>query len=523
MNARNIFGGLGVLIWIAACGPATTGVEMGDTDQTDGDEAVAVADGREAPPESGSPRDVSFPAITRSQTESGLEVNAVEWNQLPVVYLRLVIKSGGEADPADKPGLAHLVGAMLKEGTRTRSSAQLAEQVEFLGADLSVGDDEENIYIAMRALSEHLDQALDLLADVAMNPLFRQDELSKLKRRELDRLALQDNDPGFLAAREFNRALYGEHPYAHIDTTADVLRRVSRTDLSRWHREHFVPNNAFLVVAGNATNEAVQQSTNRAFSRWHAGTVPAVTYPTLPNRDQRQVIVVDRPESVQSVISIGNLALSRSDENYVPLMVANQVLGGSAASRLFMDLRERRSLTYGAYSRIGEAVDMAPFRASASVRTEVTAEAMQAFFEHLDRITREATPADELHDAHRYLSDRFPLQIDTPAKIASMVADLRIYGLADDYWDGFRSSIREVTSEQALAAARQYVRPDQSLVVVVGKAADIVPSLRRYGPVLVLDKNGDEVQRFDATASPSSPAAAAPSATPAAEEASATE
>lgn len=484
---------------VAACGPSAPPdveepTDLGDVEDTTGEVAE-----REPPPESGPPRDVSFPDITRASTDNGLEVNAVGWNQLPIVYLRLVIKSGAEADPDDKPGLAHLVGAMLKEGTRTRSSAELAQQVEFLGADIWVGDDEENVYIGMRALADHLDEAMDILADVAMNPAFRPDELRKLKRREIDRLALQQNDPRFLASRELYLRLYGEeHPYANIDTTKSVVESVTRRDLQRWHRAHFVPNNAFLVAVGDVEAEQVQSVAAEAFGRWRESEVPEVEYPEPPSRDSRQVVLVNRPDSVQSVIAIANLAIPRAHEDYEELEVANQVLGGSAASRLFMDLRERRSLTYGAYSGVGESVKVAPFRASASVRNEVTGQAMGAFFEHLERIRTETVPEDELRDAHRYLSDRFPLQIDTPGKIASLVADLRIYGLDDDYWDGFRSAIREVSAEEAQAAAREHIRPDQSLVVVVGRAADIAEGLRQWGPVTVVSTTGEVEHELEA-------------------------
>ena len=488
------------LLLLGACGPSTTQqdpIEVPDPEPAGTEEPVAE---REPPPGSGPARDVSFPPLARATTDNGLEVNTVEWSQLPIVYVRLVIRSGAEADPSDTPGLAHLVGAMLKEGTRTRSSAELAERVEYLGADLWVSDDEENVHIGMRALSEHLDEAMEILADVAMNPAFRPDELRKLKRREIDRLALRANDPGFLAARALYAGLYGEHPYAHIDTTREVVERVARRDLQRWHRTHFVPNNAFLVVVGDTNAAEVQRVAGERFARWRAGEVPEVIYPDPPARESREVVLVDRPDSVQSVIYIGNLAIPRSHEDYEELEVANQVLGGSAASRLFMDLRERRSLTYGAYSNVGESVKVAPFRASASVRNEVTGQAMDAFMEHLARIREQAVPEAELRDAHRYLSDRFPLQIDTPGKIASLVADLRIYGLADDYWDGFRTAIRQVSAGEAQTAAREHMLPDRSLVVVVGRAADVAEPLRRWGPVRVIDVQGRPVQELPATA-----------------------
>ena len=208
--------------------------------------------------------------------------------------------------------------------------------------------------------------------------------------------------------------------------------------------------------------------------------------------------MVDRPSSEQSTIFVGNLALARNSDDFVPLSVANQVLGGSAASRLFMDLREQRSLTYGAYSAVGERAQIAPFVAFARVRNAVTVEAVSGFMEHLDRIVAEEPPAEEITDAQRYLSDSFPLQIETASRIALMIEELRVYDLPADYWDGYRSAIRSVTPAQAHAAAQRYIRPDRALIVAVGQAAAIVEPLRRYGPVRVIDNEGNEVETFEA-------------------------
>lgn len=490
-------------ILAVGCGSSAPRSNVAGRDATGTDETGTGGNARasrEAPPESGKPRDVSFPPIQRGALDNGLELNTVEWAQLPIVYAQLVIKSGAEADPEQLKGLSHLVAAMLEEGTKKRTSAQLADEVEFLGADLWTSSDEENIYVGIRALREHLDRALEIVADVAMNPSFREDELRKLKRRELDRLALQANDPSFLAHRELHRVLYGPHPYANVDTTPDIVNRVKRTDLVGWHQKHFLPNNAFLVVVGETNLDAVKQASEKAFGRWKTGTPPEPAYAEPPSIADRRVVVIDRPESVQSVLYLGNLALPRSSEDWVPLMVANQVLGGSASSRLFMDLRERRSLTYGAYSRVDQRVQVAPFAARASVRNEVTREAVDALFEHLERIASEAPPDRELANAKRYLSDSFPLRIDTPGKILSLVSDLRVFGLPDDYWEGYRSRIGTVQAPEALAAAQRFIRPSKMVVVVVGRAADVVEPLRKWGPVTVLDTSGKEVRTFEATA-----------------------
>jgi zinc protease len=486
--------------------------------------AVAADKGparKQAPPASGPRRDVRFPNIARVQTQSGLELDTVELRELPVVQIKLVVRSGSASDPEKLPGLAQLTAAMLKEGTTKRTSAKLAEAVDFLGADLHVTSDADSVVIDMHALSEQFQEALDLVAEIATKPAFSQAELEKLRKRELARLQLRSQSPHFLATREFNKALYGTHPYAHVDTTPEVVKRVQRNDLTTWHRRHFGPNNAFLVVVGNVTADQVKSAAETAFKGWAKVTVPAPAQVQPPARETRDVILVDRPKSVQSVIYYGNLALPRAHPDYIPLLVANQVLGGSAASRLFMDLREKRSLTYGAYSDVDDRVQVAPFNAFASVRNEVTAQAMAAFSEHLERIVRE-TPSDaELADAKRYLIDRFPLRIETPDKIAGLVAQQRLYGLPDDYWDKFGEQIERVTPEAALQAAQAYIRPDKSIIVVVGEAAAVKPALERYGTITVVDVEGQLVVKSDAAAAtgaqPAAPGAPAPPAPSAAQ------
>jgi zinc protease len=477
---------------------------------------------KEMPPASGPRRDVSFPSIARAQTASGLELNTVQLlPELPVVQIKLVVRSGSASDPEKVPGLAQLTAAMLKEGSSKRNSAKLAEAIDFLGADLHVASDTDSVVIDMHALSEHFQEALELVAEVATKPAFSQQELDKLRKRELARLQLRTQSPHFLATREFSKALYGKHAYAHVDTTPEVVKRVKRNDLMTWHRRHFGPNNAFLVVVGNVTPDQVKSAADSAFKGWAKVSVPPAVQAEPPARETRDVILVDRPKSVQSVIYYGNLALPRQHADYIPLLVANQVLGGSAASRLFMDLREKRSLTYGAYSDVDERVQVAPFNAFASVRNEVTAEAMAAFSEHLDRIVREPPSEAELADAKRYLVDRFPLRIETPEKVAALVSQQRLYGLEDDYWDKFGEQIERVTPDAALQAAQKYIRPDKGIIVVVGEAAAVKPALERYGSITVVDVEGELVVKSDAAAAepagakpavPVKPAAAGPSA-----------
>jgi len=482
------------LFAIACGGPSTPLVNTIVPEPEAPEVAEAPAPTKQPPPESAEPRDIAFPAVERSQLRNGLNVQTVRWDALPIVYMRLVIDSGAATDPDDRQGLASLVASMLEEGTRSRSSAELAEEIDFLGASLWTRATDDTLTIGFRAVSDQLEEAMDLLADVTMNPAFADSELAKLKRRETGRLRLQSSRPGFLGHRAFYGALYGDHPYGRVDTTAEVLEAVTRRDLSGWHRSHIIPNNATLIVVGDVDAEQVESVATRAFRRWRQGRLTETEYPAPPSREGRSVIIVDRPGSVQSSIMIGNLAVPREATDWISLQVANQILGGSAASRLFMDLREERSLTYGAYSRISELQQVGPFRASAEVRTEVTGQAMSAFFEHLERIVSDAAPAEELRNAQRFLSDSFPLQIDTPGKIAGLVAELTTYELAEDYWDSYRSQIGEVSPEQALQAAAAHIDPVNALIVIVGDASRIETELQPYGPVQVVDSEGETLR-----------------------------
>lgn len=485
--------GVCALLWVTACGPKGNAPPEAETAKG---AKTAESRKREAPPAPGEAKDVSLPPVDVINLGNGMQVNTIVASELPVVYATLVVSSGAESDPPNLPGLAGLVASMLKEGTTQRTSAQLAEDIEFLGADLWANSDEENTYIGVRALADQFDIAMSILAQVASAPAFKADELAKLKKRELDRLTLAEREPGYIARRTFYRELYGEHPYAAVDTTPNAVKKVTRQDMVRWHRKYFVGKNAFLVVVGDVTPEQVAATAKKDFGKWRTGKRAIPGYGDMPSREGRDILVVDRPGSVQSVIYMGNLALPRANRVWIPLMVANQVLGGSAASRLFMDLREKRSLTYGAYSTVGERVQAGPFIAYASVRTDVTKEAVGAFFEHLDVIVKEQPPTDELANAKRYLSDSFPLRVDTAGKLAELVVELRTFELPGDYWDRYRKAIRATSASEALYAAREYIKPSDTLVVIVGQAADFAESLRVFGPVTVISPEGEVKAKF---------------------------
>lgn len=436
------------------------------------------------PPRKG--REIEFPSVHTTTLRSGLELNFVEYRALPVLYLRLVIDTRGVPSAERAAGLRRASARMLREGTARRTSAEIADAIEFVGGDMGVEVGHDNVSLSYRVLPDHATIALELLAELVREPSYPADELEKYKRRELDRLAVSITDPSWLVSRAFYSELYGPHPYAVTDITPDAVRSLDRGAVASFHHKTFVGKAAFLVAVGDVQREAFTGLVERVFGGWDSGAPAATTHATPPARTGREIVLVDRPSSVQSVLYLGNLALRRRDDDYIPLRVANQVLGASASSRLFLDLREKRSLTYGAYSRIDEMADISPFRASASVRNEVTGEALGAFFENIERWRKEPATVDEMQNARTYLTGVVPIYMETPSSIASMIAVQRSLDLPRDYWSTYRGKIASVTAEHALAAAAKYVHPDQMLVVVVGKAEAVEPALRSFGPVRVV-------------------------------------
>lgn len=470
---------LAALLAAASCRSSNTPTPQTTTHAADGPAPAATPPAeaprapvvRADPPAAGPARDVHLPAIRRRRLPNGLELNAVEYHTLPVVHVRLAVRAGSAHDPAAQPGLASITGDMLKEGTRTKSSAQIAEAIEFVGGSLEVVTGADTTTFSVSVLKDHAETALALLAEILTQSTFPQVELDKLKRRERDRLERSQNDPGWLAQRAFAQAVYGErHPYGRFDTTPAVLNAITRANVMAFHRQRYLAGNMTLVVVGDLTAAQLDPIVNRTMGAVPRGASPAPALPAPPQPAARQVVLVHRPGSAQSVIRIGNPSLRRRDDDYVPLTVANHVLGGGASARLFMDLRELRSLTYGAYARLSSSVDVGTWAAAGQVRTPVTGDAMHAFFTHVQCLTAAASPDAEMAQTRSYLVDSFALTVETPGNIADLITGLRVYGLPDTWYDSYRSRVQQVDAAAAQSIAQRYIHPERASVVVVGDA-----------------------------------------------------
>lgn len=435
---------------------------------------------------------VKIPKPAEIDLPNGLTVLVLEDHRLPLVTARMTILGAGALnDPADVPGLANVTAAMLKEGTKTRSSKQIAEQSDELGATIAAQAPwgSESVTFTASGLSDNAAQWIALASDVLLNPSFPQDELAKLKQRMRIQLKQQRGMANFLAQERFSRAVYGSHPAAITSPTPQALDKITPEMLAEWHAARYVPENAILGVAGDITPAEVVKMFS-ALPNWKPGSTKAALPAATKPASGRRIFVVDRPGSVQTDVQIGNIAISRLNPDYVPMVVMDRIVGGGASARLFMNLREVHGYTYGAYSMLVARRYAGPWIATASMRTDATGGAMTEFMNEINRIRETPVPEKELEEAKHSIVASFALTLERPSELLNDAIALKVYNLPADYWDTYPAKVMAVTAEQIQRVARKYIVPDDLQIVAVGDAAKLTPVLDKYGKVQVFDTDG---------------------------------
>jgi zinc protease len=445
---------------------------------------------RQQPPAPLAARPIEFPPFRELALENGLRVIVVEHPGQPLANVNLYIRSGGAAESAELAGLAGMVAELVTKGAGTRSASEIAETIEGVGGQLNSGAGNDWLTISASVLSDHLPLAFELVSDVALRPTFPEQEVTVTRRRTLSGLQAQLGQPGAIAQRQFLRDVYGpHHPYG-ISAIPGTVQAISRDDLVRFHGDHFAADNALLVVSGVVDAGAVEALARRHFGDWRRGAPTPAALPQPPVREATHIALVHRPGSVQSNIRVGHLAIRPDNPDYFPLTVLNNIVGGGTDARLFQILREERGWTYGAYSELTRPLDIGYFMAQAEVRTEVTDSALAEMLNQLHRIRDEQVPPDEFEGAKSFLAGSFPLRIETAGQIAGQIAQARLLGLPMEYVSEFPQRIMAVTPADVQRVARQYVRPDQASIVVVGDAREILPMIEPIAPVTLYDVEG---------------------------------
>ena len=458
---------------------------------------------RKTAPESLTAIPFNIPKPVKTELSNGLKVVYIKDDRYPIVNLRLAFRSGDINDPKGLTGLNSALASMLSEGTENRTSRQLAEEIERMGASLSARSGLDNTILKGSCLAQYSIDVLDLMSEIVFTPTFPEEELQLYKQNTIEGLKFQRSQPDFLADEQVARILYGEHPYSVNSPTPEEIEKIDRESLVSFHKASLAPNNAMLIAIGDFDPDILSRQIEEGFGSWEPRENVAPDLPDPPQRSGRTLTVVDRPGSSQSNIVLANLALKRNHPDLFPVLVMNQVLGAGASSRLFMNLREEKGFTYGAYSRFYSKRHLGSFEASSEVRTTVTSDSLKEFFFELNRIRDDEVSPDELDDAKNYLTGVFPIRAETQNGLTGLIVTQQLYDLPDDYLDTYRENVRAISPEDVQRVANKYIHPENVAIVIVGDADEVIEQAGSYADdIEVFDTEGNRKELESYLASP---------------------
>ncbi len=440
---------------------------------------LAAEGQREAPPEAGTPVNARIPAISTRALANGLRVIVAPNRALPLISADLRVASGAAADPQGRAGLAGMTADLLTRGTTTRSAGDIARQIESLGAAIDSGAGVDSSSVSMGTRADRAAEAFTVFADVARNPAFAQEELDRARQEALDGLQVALSQPGSIAGFAMTRAIYGETPYGGVASPTSI-GAITREEMGNYHGTYWRPDNAVLVIAGDVSVDEGFAIAERYFGDWQRPSAPLPARPdatayAAPTR----TIVVDLPQTGQAAVTMGLRGVARTDVDYFPLLVGNNVLGGGYSARLNTEIRIRRGLSYGASSSLSARMAPGPIVSSAQTRNDAAVQVYQLMSAEIDRIGDALVPETELTARKAVLIGNFGRSIETTAGLAGQISTLALYGLPPERLGTYVSDVSAVTPEQARAAAARYFDPARADLVVVGDAQIFYDGLRR--------------------------------------------
>jgi zinc protease len=435
----------------------------------------------ERPPQPLPAREIKFPPYEIQTLPNGLQVVVVLHHEQPVVTMRLLVRAGTASDPKDKLGLAHLAASLLDQGVKNMSAQEMNDAVDFIGGAMGAGAGNDLTFCNMVVMKDSFETGLRMLSDMARYPAFAPAEVERQRQQMLSGLQVSAEDPGYIANAVFDRLVYGFHPYGMPENgTAQTIAGITRDDLVAFHARHFAPNNAILAIVGDVTAEEAITAAKKIFGDWQKRDLPAQTF-IEPPEPTRRVIVVNKPDAVQTEVRVGHLGIPRKHPDYMAVNLAIRILGGEGSNRLHQVLRTERSLTYGAQANMDTLKETGDFEAETNTRSEATGEVLRLIVDEFWRLQRERVNERELDGAKAYLSGSFPLTIETPESIAMQVVNALFYGLPLDQLQTFRERVNAVTPDDVQRVAKMYLKPDRLSIVLVGNAKAFASQLGGVG------------------------------------------
>jgi zinc protease len=406
--------------------------------------------------------------VERSVLDSGLTLLIVERHNLPIVKASILINAGSLHESEEKAGLASLTASLLTEGTEQRTGREISEAIEFVGGSIGAAGGDDYATASLSVLKKDIELGFDLLSDIILNPIFKKDELDKKRELVKGGLKAKEEDPGFVASKNFKSEVFGSHPYGRLVTgTVETLDRIERKDLVDFHSKQYIPANAIMAVVGDITTSEVKDLMERYFAQWQSQNVFTSSLPPIKMNKERKTITVDK-DLTQANIILGHGGVSRDNPDYYALSVMNYILGGGGfASRLMQNIREEKGLVYDIRSSFAADKYGGLFQVGLQTKNESANTAIEEILKELNRIRSAPVSDEELSDAQSFLTGSFPMRIENSSRIARFLVAVEFYGLGADYINDYPQYINSVTKEDILRVARKYIDPQNYILVVV--------------------------------------------------------
>ena len=445
---------------------------------------------RSKPPQAGPITLIGFPTFITTQTPGGTPLYLVENHEQPLVSLTLYLRDGSVSDAPGQEGLASVSAELLTKGTASRTATAIAEEIDFVGGSLGASASWDSSTISTSVLTRYLPTALDLLADVVLNPAFAGEELDRAKLQRIAGIMQAKSDPGYLSETIFSRIVFDSHPYGfESNGTEESIPALTPAGLRAQYEGIAAPNNAFFIVAGDVSESDIIGMIGHRFGSWKNASIQLRNFPVPSLQTKNRVALVEKAQAVQSAIRVGHIGIPRKHPDYIACYVLNMLLGGYFNSRINLNLREKNGFTYGARSFFDTRKQTGAFAVSTEVRTEVTARAVEEIIHELGAIRKEPVTGDELSMVKNYIIGSFPLSIETPQQVASRIATLALYGLEPNYYDTFRDTVAALTQEDLLRTAETYIHPDSVTIAVSGDSKALANDMKAFGDVETYDHN----------------------------------
>jgi zinc protease len=404
----------------------------------------------------------------RTVLSNGLTVLHSENHSLPIVMVTLMVKAGERHEPKEKAGLANLTAELLTEGTKDRSSREISEEIDFIGASLNASAGNDFTTITLSVLKKDIDKGFELFSDILLNAVFLQAEIDRKREMIKGSLRQQEEDPSFLADRAFKKGVFGEHPYGRLmEGSANTLDTITKDDLVTFYSGFFLPNNAILSIAGDLTSDELDSEMKKYLGAWKKADLPLIPRADIEGKKVKSVIKIDR-DLTQANIIVGHLGISRDNPDYYAVSVMNYLLGGGGfSSRLMQTVRDKMGLAYDVHSFFSAYKEEGSFQIGVQTKNESANVALDEIFKQIERMQSEMVSDEELSDAKAYLTGSFSRRLDTSRKIADFFASVEFFGLGADYIGRYPSYINSVTKEDVLRVAKKYLDTGHYVLVVV--------------------------------------------------------